>query len=224
MVFANLLTRDTQHGSLAVSGGRDIVPLINDLLSLPFSLKIATKDYHPQGHISFDTSHDPPNNTAFKSQVTITNPFNPSETKKITLWPVHCVQGMPGADLIPELDTSKFQVIVEKGRDKRVEMYSGFQDVFGNRSDAANVDLAALLRCHAISHLYTVGLTGEYCVKYTAIDARREGFEVYVIEEGTRCVDNGEGGWGAAKQELHQAGVQVISIKDPQVDKVKNLG
>lgn len=218
-----MYSQDIQNGSLAVSGGRDVAPLINDLLKFPFALKIATKDYHPEGHVSFDTSHDPPNNKAFESQVIITNLFNPSESKKTSLWPVHCVQGTLGSSLIPEIDASKFKITVEKGRDKRVEMYSAFADVFGNKSDAANVDLAALLHHHAISHVYIVGLTGDYCIKYTAIDAKREGFEVYVIEEATRSVDSGEGGWGAAKQELQGAGVQVISINDPPVDKVKNL-
>ena len=218
-----MYSQDIQKGSLAVSGGRDIAPLINDLLRFSFALKIATKDYHSKGHVSFDTSHDPPNNKAFESQVTMTNLLNPSETKKTTLWPVHCVQGTPGTDLIPEIDAFHFKIVVEKGRDKRVEMYSAFADIFGNKSDAANVDLAALLRHHAITHVYIVGLAGDYCVKHTAIDAKREGFEVYVIEEGTRSVDSGEAGWGAAKQELQGAGVQVISINGLQVDKVKNL-
>ena len=216
-------SQDIQNGSLAVSGGREIAPHINDLLRFPFALKIATKDHHPEGHVSFDTSHDPPNNEAFESQVILTNLSNPSETMKTTLWPVHCIQGTPGSNLISEIDASYFQIIVEKGRDKRVEMYSAFADVFGNKSDAANVDLAALLRRYAISHVYIVGLAGDYCVRYTATDAKREGFEVYVIEEGTRSVDSGQGGWGAARQELQGAGVQVISIKSPQVDKVKNL-
>ena len=149
------------------------------------------------------------------------NPQNPSESKQLTLWPVHCVQGTPGADMIPEIDASKLDFVVEKGRDKRTEMFSGFTDMFGNKSAVANLDLAALLKDRGITHVYTVGLAGDYCVKCTAIDARKEGFETCVIREGTRSVNEGENGWGAAMKELQAAGVLVVSISDEQVGRVK---
>ena len=181
---------------------------------------MASKDYHPPDHISFDTSHSPPNNKAFDSWVTMFNPANPSETKQTQLWPVHCVQGTPSAEIIPEVDLSKIDIIVEKGRDPRVEMYSAFSDAFGNKSDAANLDLAQFLKARGITHVYVVGLTGDCCVKCTALDAKKEGFEVYVVEDGTKSVDDGSKGWEAAKAELKSAGVEVVSLKSPQVERI----
>ena len=209
---------------MPVPGGRDIVPAVNELLNLPFAFKVATQDYHPVDHISFNAIHEPPNNIPYESTVTMINPSNPSETRQTTIWPVHCVQGTKGAQIISEIDTSHFEFIVEKGKDKRVEMYSGFADAFGNKSDvSASLDLAALLSSRGITHVYIVGLTGDCCVKCTAIDAKKEGLEVYVVEEGTRSVDSGEKGWAAAKQELELAGVQVVSINGSQVGRVKGL-
>lgn len=163
---------------MAVSGGREIVPIINDLLSLPFALKIATQDFHPQEHVSFEASHPPPNNIPFESHVKITNPSNPSDIQEIPIWPVHCVKGTKGAAIIPELNSSKLAKVLEKGRTKDVEMFSGFADCFGNKTDAASFDLAEVLREAAISHVYVVGLAGDYCVRCSAIDAKKEGFNV----------------------------------------------
>ena len=220
--LSTLLTT-LQNGSLAVPGGRDLAPVVNSLLSLPYSLKVATKDFHPSDHVSFDTSHTPPNNKPFESSATMTNPYNLLETKQTIIWPVHCVQGTDGAEIIPEIDFSKIDHVVEKGRDKRVEMYSGFADAFGNKSNAASLDLAALLKDAGITHVYAVGLAGDCCVKWTAVDAKKEGFEVYVIEEGTKSIDFGENGWTAAKNELQENGVHVISIEGPEVEKVRQL-
>ena len=203
--------------------GREIVPAINSLLSLPFALKIATRDFHPQDHVSFETSHPPPGNKPFESQVKIINPLDPSESQKIPIWPVHCVQASKGADIIPELDTSRLDRIIEKGRDKRVEMFSAFADCFGNKTDAASVDLAEVLKEACISNIYIAGLAGDYCVRCTAIDAKKEGFNVCVVQEATRSVDAGDKGWGAAKKELQQFGIEIVSIGGPEVDRVRNL-
>ncbi|MCJ1402070.1 NAD(+) salvage pathway protein [Xylographa trunciseda] len=208
------------NGSLAVAGGRELAPLINELLKESFALKVATKDFHPPDHVSFDICHPPPDNKAFESTVTVVNPMNPAESKEIALWPVHCVQGMPGAEIIEQIDVAEIDIIVEKGRDKRVEMYSGFADMFGNKSGAASLDLAALLYHKGITHIYIVGLAGDVCVKCTAIDAKLEGFETHVIREGTRSVDEGEAGWGAALKEFQNCGIKVVSISGPEVARV----
>ena len=152
----------------------------------------------------------------------MTNPYDPSESKHSTLWPVHCVQGTPGANIIPEVDVSKIQVIVEKGRDSRVEMYSGFADMFGNKSDAASLDLAALLRENSITHVYVVGLTGDCCVRYTALDAWKEGLETFVVKQGIRSVDEGEAGWGAAENELRRYWVSIVDLDGPEVAMVRH--
>lgn len=189
---------------------------------MPFALKIATRDFHPQDHISFHTSHGPPNNKPFESSVNINDPGNESRTHQIPIWPVHCVQGTKGAEIIPEIDVSKFDMIVEKGKDKRLEMFSAFADVFGNKSsDAASIDLADTLKDAVITHVFVVGLAGDYCVRCTAIDAKKEGFEVYVIEDVTRSVDAGEKGWGAAKRDMETKGITIIKFDGPEVGRVK---
>ncbi|KAG0651677.1 Nicotinamide deamidase [Hyphodiscus hymeniophilus] len=114
------------NGSLAVANGRDIIPTINTLLSLPFALKIATKDWHPADHISFASNHA--GKKPFTDFTTIINPTNAAETYETRLWPVHCIQNTAGAELLPELDISKIDKVVEKGTVKEVEMYSAFYD------------------------------------------------------------------------------------------------
>lgn len=153
----------------------------------------------------------------FGSSTPVTNPSNPSETKEISVWPVHCVQDTEGAQLIPELDAAKFDVILEKGKDNSVEMLSAFADVFGNKTEAASLDLSVLLRSHGIDCVHVVGLAGDFCVKYTALDARKEGFEVVVINEGVRSVDEGSEGWGATVKTLQDAKVKNVSIVSAEI-------
>ena len=206
-----------------MEGGRDIASTINSLLSLPFALKIATKDAHPRDHVSFATSHSP-QHKAFESVFNISNPSDGTQSYEIPLWPAHCVQGTEGADIIPEIDVSKVDAVVEKGRDSRLEMFSAFADVFGSKSSkAASHDLAELLHHAGVTHVFTVGLAGDYCVKCTALDAKKEGFGVYVVQEATRSVDAGEKGWGAAREEMGNAGIDVISIEGPELERVKRL-
>ncbi|KAK4098609.1 Isochorismatase hydrolase [Parathielavia hyrcaniae] len=206
-------------GALAVPEGRSIIPLINTLLSLPtFHLKIATKDWHPPDHISFASNHtDPATNKPkqpFLDTTTITNPHNPSETYTTRLWPVHCVQSTAGAQLIPDLATGHLTHTVEKGQDGRVEMYSAFSSPLRDPR-VSDSGLAALLRSRGATHVYVVGLAADYCVRYTAEDAAAEGFETYVVEEGTRAVDPGL--WGACKAEMEGKGVSVVRADGPEV-------
>lgn len=183
---------------------------------------MATRDAHPPDHVSFAASHPPPSNRPFESFTTIQNIRNSGDVKEIPLWPVHCVANTLGAALIPEINSSKIDVYVEKGREKETEMFSAFADVFGNKSSAAaNLDLGALLKEKDVTHVYTVGVAGDYCVKCTALDAKKEGLEVYVIEEGVRSVDAGKG-WDEAKGELKHSGVRIISINGSEVNQVRS--
>ncbi len=117
---------------------------------------------------------------------------------------------------------SKVDELVEKGKDSESEMFSGFADVFGSKSiKAASHDLAELLHHAGTTHVFTVGLAGDCCVKCTALDAKKEGFEVYVVEEATRSID--AGGWGAATKEMREAGIEIISTDGPEVERVKRL-
>ncbi|KAH7377371.1 Isochorismatase-like protein [Pyrenochaeta sp. MPI-SDFR-AT-0127] len=206
------------NGSLAVTGGRDIVPAINDLLALPFALKIATRDFHPQDHISFASNHPAPNNKPFESMIIIKNPLNPDESQETRLWPDHCVQGTKGSELLPELDISKVDRIVEKGQDKRVEMYSAFADPFTNPC-VAQSGLADTLREAAVTDVFVAGLAADYCVKYTALDAQKNGFKTWVIGEATKAVDPST--LEQVYREYEKAGVAVIAKDDGVVQKVK---
>ncbi|KAI0108945.1 isochorismatase [Nemania sp. FL0031] len=200
------------NGSLAVQEGRDIVGPINKVLDLPFVLKVATKDWHPANHISFAANHA--GKQPFVDSVTIVNPHNAAESYVSRLWPVHCVQGTAGAELIPELEKGKLDRVLEKGTDSRVEMYSPFYDPFTSPR-VSDSGLATLLRDHAVSDVYVVGLAGDYCVKSCAEDAAREGFRTYLIEECTRAVDAGS--WGECKRAIEGSGARVVSVDGPEV-------
>lgn len=116
---------------------------------------------------------------------------------------------------------SKVDHVVEKGRDSRVEMFSVFADGFGNKTDAASEDVAALLRSSEIEQVVVVGVAGDFCVNYTAQNAKKEGFDVFVVEEATRSVDPGVQGWLAAKEDFEKNGIKVISITGPEIAQVR---
>ncbi|KAL2021616.1 hypothetical protein VTK56DRAFT_6969 [Thermocarpiscus australiensis] len=204
------------NGSLAVAEGRAITPLINALLAQPtIPLKIATKDWHPPDHVSFAANHA--GKRPFLDYVTITNPYNPSESYTTRLWPTHCVQDTPGAALIPELDAARLDRVVHKGTDARVEMHSAFYAPL-RAPRVGDSGLAAALRRAGVTHVYVVGLAGDYCVRSTAADAAREGFEALVVEEATRPVDPAR--WGACKREMEASGVRVVSKDSREVKRL----
>jgi len=192
-------------------------------------VKIATQDFHPVDHISFASNHPGPNNRAFESFITMQNPApgKEGETKQQQLWPVHCVADTAGASIVLEIEADKIDLHVKKGMDKRVEMYSAFTDAFGNNDCATtkgvNVDLAAALAERKVSDVFVVGVAGDYCVKYTAIDAAERGFKTWVIEEGTKCVVP-ELGWAKAKAEMETHDVKVIAAAGPELARVRAQG
>jgi nicotinamidase-related amidase len=206
---------------LAVGNGRDIAPIVNELLSLPFALKVATKDWHPQDHISFASNHPPPNNEPFTSEITIQNPLNQKEAQTTRLWPDHCIQGTKGAELVPELDQSKIDHIIEKGQDKRVEMYSAFADPFLSPT-VSKSKLEAIMKEEGITHVYCVGLAMDYCVKFTALDSAKAGFTTYIVNEGTKAVDLGA--WDEVVAQLKEAGVEMVGVSSKQLDDVRKQG
>ena len=202
-----------------MTGGRDIVPILNELLRLPFALKVATKDFHPRDHISFASNHPPPNNKPFESMLTIQNPLNLEESQETRLWPDHCVQGTEGSELLPELDVSKVDGIIEKGQDKRVEMYSAFADPFTNPC-VSQSGLAEKLWQAGITDVFIAGLAADYCVKYTALDAQKNGFKTWVVGEATKAVDPSS--LDDVYKEYEKAGVRIIGKEDAIVQKVKD--
>ena len=164
----------TPGGALAVPEGDRIAERVNELAgSGRFELVVATRDWHPPDHGSFERHGGP--------------------------WPEHCVQGTEGAELHPALDRSKVHVVVDKGQNPGTEGYSGFQET----------DLGELLRERGIDRVTIVGLATDYCVKNTALDALREGFEVTVDAEAVRGVDVNPGDSTRALEELREAGAAV---------------
>lgn len=130
------------------------------------------------------------------------------------------MQGSKGADLLPELDLGKIDHIVEKGQDKRVEMYSAFADPFKSPR-VTESNLAKTLRDADVTDVFVVGLAADYCVKYTAIDSAKEGFKTWVIGEATKAVDPSS--LDDVHREYEKHDVSVISKNDAQVGKVKKL-
>jgi len=205
------------NGSLAVNHGRDTVPTINALLALPsFAIRIATKDWHPEDHISFAPNHT--GKKPFVDFATVVNPHNPDESYETRLWPVHCVQGTQGAELIPELNAARVDKVIEKGTHPAVEMYSAFYDPF-ERPRVSDSGLSGALKELGITHVYVVGLAADYCVKNTAVDAFKEGFVTYIVEEGTRAVDAPD--WARCRAETEAAGVKVVSFDGPEVGRLR---
>lgn len=184
-----------EGGALEVAGGAEIVPLINKLMD-EFSLVVATQDYHPEGHGSFAASHEGKN----LYEVIDLNGLDQ------VLWPVHCVQGTPGANFAPGLDLNPVEKIFHKGTDSGIDSYSGFWDN-GKRKSTG---LAEYLRKQSVDRVFVVGLATDYCVKFTALDAIGEGFQTYLIEDAARGVNLKAGDVENAVKEMENAGVIVI--------------
>jgi nicotinamidase/pyrazinamidase len=163
-------------GSLAVTGGNDIVPIINKL-ALDYTHVILTQDWHPLGHSSFASQHkghDP------FSQITM--PYGPQ-----TLWPDHCIQSTRGAEFHVGLDIPHAELIIRKGYRKAIDSYSAF---FEN-DHKTPTGLGGYLQERGLIKLAFVGLAFDYCVRYSAEDAKGLGFGVSVIEHATRAIDLG---------------------------------
>jgi nicotinamidase/pyrazinamidase len=198
-----LLIIDVQNdfcpgGALAVAEGDATVAVINRL-SQRFGHVAVTQDWHPSGHSSFASSH--PGSSAFE---TIAMPYGPQ-----TLWPDHCVQGTSGAALHPLLSTERAELIIRKGFRPEIDSYSAF---FEN-DQRTPTGLAGYLRERGLKKIFLVGLATDYCVHYSAVDARRLGFDTVVIEAGCRAIDL-NGSLAAAWTSMQEAGVQRIADLD----------
>lgn len=139
---------------------------------------------------------------------------------KSRLWPVHCVQGTPGADFVDELDISKIDAVVQKGQDKRVEMYSAFSSPFTDPPFGTS-ELEGLLRGKGVTDVFVTGLAMDICVRETAVHALERGWRVWVIREGTRGVSR-EG--RDIERGMREVGVGVVSMDGEEVGRVRELG
>ena len=177
-------------GALAVTGGDEIVPGINDLMG-DFETVILTQDWHPAGHSSFASSHDGKDPMSL-----IEMPYGPQ-----VLWPDHCIQGTDGAAFHDDLRTDG-DLIIRKGFNPAIDSYSAF---FENDHTTAT-GLEGYLRTRGISDLTMVGLATDFCVNYSAVDAANLGFKVTVIESLCRAIDF-DGSLEAAREGMTAAGV-----------------
>lgn len=178
-------------GALAVTGGDEIVPLVNRLIG-EFDHVILTQDWHPAGHSSFASSHQGADPFS-----TIEMPYGPQ-----TLWPDHCVQGTKGAEFHADLEWTKAELVIRKGFRSAIDSYSTF---FENDHETPT-GLAGYLRERGISDVTLVGLATDFCVAYSAIDAMRLGFKATVLMDACRAIDLG-GSLDAMKQKMREEGV-----------------
>ena len=185
-------------GNLPVKQGEAVVPVINKLATA-FTNIIVTQDWHTPGHASFASSYPGK------------KPFETTTLKYGTqvLWPDHCVQGSEDAALHKDLKLPTAQLIIRKGFNKGVDSYSAFEE-----ADHKTVTgLAGYLKARGIKTVYVVGLATDFCVGWTAIDARKAGFETYVIEDACRAIDL-NGSLAAAWKQMTAKGVKRIQSGD----------
>ncbi len=195
-----LLVIDVQNdfcpgGLLAVNEGNAVVPVINRMQD-DFPLVVATQDWHPANHSSFAANHDDAEPFS-----TIDMTYGPQ-----VLWPIHCVQGSEGAAFHPDLALDRVSLIVRKGTDPALDSYSAF---FENDRETVT-GLAGYLRDKGVTSLTLAGLATDFCVGWSALDARRLGFEVTLATTACRAIDL-DGSLDAAMANMVESGVVITS-------------
>jgi nicotinamidase/pyrazinamidase len=195
LILVDIQNDFIKDGALAVPEGETIIPLVNDLQK-GFDLIIATQDWHPRSHGSFADNHEG------------TNPGQVIDLNGLpqVLWPVHCVQDSSGAEFAPGLDMDKVDKVFVKGTDVGIDSYSGFYDN-GHRKSTG---LADYLKDKGVKEVYVVGLAADYCVKFTVLDALKEGFKTYLYTNATKGVNLQPDDTDKAFQEMEAAGAKLI--------------
>jgi nicotinamidase/pyrazinamidase len=181
-------------GALAVPDGDAVIEPINRL-ARAFRHVVLTQDWHPEGHASFASSH---------------SGRQPFETTELSygaqvLWPDHCIQGTPGAEISRDLSIPHAQLVIRKGYDPAIDSYSGFMEA----DRRTLTGLAGYLKERGFRRVFCAGLATDFCVAWTALDAKAAGFETYLIEDASRAID-ANGSLERAQADLRAAGVQII--------------
>ena len=194
-----LLVVDVQNdfckgGTLAVPSANEVVPVINDLADR-FAHTIITQDWHPPDHTSFASQHD-----GSEPYQTITLGYGEQ-----VLWPDHCVQHSAGAEFHDKLAVTNCELIVRKGFRREIDSYSAF---FEN-DHKTPTGLGGYLRERELTRLFVTGLATDFCVRFSAVDARAQGFEVMLVEDACRGIDS-DGSMDAAMREMNDVGVTII--------------
>ena len=184
-------------GALAVAGGDEVVPVINKLQSR-FATRILTQDWHPADHSSFAENHD-----GAAPYSLIEASYGPQ-----VLWPRHCVQGSTGAAFHADLREDA-DLIIRKGFRSAIDSYSAFYE----NDHETPTGLDGYLRERGVHRLVMAGLATDFCVRFSAVDAARLGFDVVVVEDACRAIDL-DGSLGAAMDEMREAGVKMANAAD----------
>lgn len=187
-------------GALAVSDGDAIIPLINEMIHYPFDVIVATNDWHPSDHGSFASNH---------ADKKVGDHMQLGGLDQI-LWPVHCVQGTWGAEFAPGWDITEIDKVFYKGTDPLIDSYSTFFDN-GHRKTTG---LEIYLRDKGVTDVFIAGLTTEYCVTYSVLDALQLGFRPFVIVDACRGVNLEPNDVEIALETMRRAGAILLSFKD----------
>jgi nicotinamidase/pyrazinamidase len=183
------------EGRLAVPRGDEVVPLVNRLATR-FEHVVLTQDWHPPGHLSFASTHP-----GRKPYDTIAVSYGPQ-----ILWPDHCVQGTPGAELRKDLQIAHAELVLRKGYHRDIDSYSTFYE----NDRKTHTGLAGYLRERGFTRVFMAGLAFDFCVRYSSEDAKHEGFEVVVIEDACRGIDVDDS-MRATRQTFAALGIQCVS-------------
>jgi len=187
-------------GALEVPEGDRILGPVKELMGRDlFRLYVATQDWHPEGHVSFASSH--PGREPFETIELYGHPQ--------TLWPDHCIQGSPGAALHPDLPQEPIAAVIRKGMEPDSDSYSGFRNNWNPQGERPATGLASYLRERGVRDVVVCGLARDVCGKWTAEDAAEAGFGVTFLWDLTRAVDPGSD--DQVRDDLENAGVRVIN-------------
>jgi len=198
-MLKTLIVTDVQRdfmpgGALGVPGADAIIPIINALIP-KFDHVFAVRDWHPPHHVSFASTHKKRTGDTIRI----------GDVEQI-LWPDHCIQNERGSDFAEGLHRDRVEAVFQKGSDPGVDSYSAFFDCARHRSTG----LADHLKKHKLTHLYFVGMTTDYCILYSVLDAVELGFQVAVILDGCRAINRKPGDEKRAVDEMRAKGAKIL--------------
>lgn len=198
LIIVDLQVDFCSGGALAVPGGDEIAGGINSLMSNTdalFKKIILTADWHPEGHISFASSHS-------------TEPFSMMEVagRSVTLWPDHCIEGTNGSSFYKDLQEEKADLVIRKGRNMNLDSYSAFYE----NDKKTLTGLSGYLKDHGIDKVYICGLALDWCVFFSAMDSMQQGFNTSVIMDLTRAIDLPVGFVLEREEAMKKAGIGLV--------------
>jgi nicotinamidase/pyrazinamidase len=199
LIIVDLQNDFLPGGALAVPHGDEVIPVANEL-QRKFELVLATQDWHPPDHGSFAANYPgkKPGDRIMLDGI------------EQILWPVHCVQNTHGAEFARSFDASRIAHIFHKGTERNIDSYSTFFDNAHRR----HTGLAHYLEKRGIKEIYIMGLALDYCVKYSALDARHLGLNTHVILDGCRGIELEPGDVGRALDEMKRVGAILLKSSD----------